>query len=98
MRPASTQDGDRRTACISSQVGCPVGCRFCASGIGGLEKNLTAGQIVDFRVTRHNTIWNDSTGFSATLTAVPEPATWALMIVGFGGAGAMLRSRRRVAA
>jgi hypothetical protein len=28
-------------------------------------------------------------------TAVPEPATWALMIVGFGGAGAMLRNRRR---
>lgn len=37
---------DRRTACISSQVGCPVGCRFCASGLGGLDGNLTAGQIV----------------------------------------------------
>jgi 23S rRNA (adenine2503-C2)-methyltransferase len=37
----------RRTACISSQVGCPVGCTFCASGLGGLEKNLTAGQIVE---------------------------------------------------
>jgi 23S rRNA (adenine2503-C2)-methyltransferase len=38
---------DRRTACISSQVGCPVGCRFCASGIGGLDGNLTAGQIIE---------------------------------------------------
>ena len=38
---------DRRTACISSQVGCPVGCRFCASGIGGLEGNLSAGRIVE---------------------------------------------------
>lgn len=37
----------RRTACISSQVGCPVGCRFCASGLGGLEGNLSAGQIVE---------------------------------------------------
>lgn len=37
----------RRTACISSQVGCPVGCRFCASGIDGLDGNLTAGQIVE---------------------------------------------------
>lgn len=37
----------RRTACISSQVGCPVGCRFCASGIGGLGGNLTAGQILE---------------------------------------------------
>ncbi len=36
----------RNTACISSQVGCPVGCRFCASGIDGLSGNLTAGQIV----------------------------------------------------
>jgi 23S rRNA (adenine2503-C2)-methyltransferase len=40
-------DGDRRTACVSSQVGCPVGCRFCASGIGGVKKNLTASQIVE---------------------------------------------------
>jgi 23S rRNA (adenine2503-C2)-methyltransferase len=37
----------RRTACISSQVGCPVGCKFCASGLGGLDRNLTAGQIVE---------------------------------------------------
>jgi len=38
---------DRRTACVSSQIGCPVGCRFCASGIGGLDGNLTAGRIVE---------------------------------------------------
>jgi len=38
---------DRKTACISSQVGCPVGCRFCASGLGGLEGNLTAGRIIE---------------------------------------------------
>ncbi|MFW6335936.1 MAG: 23S rRNA (adenine(2503)-C(2))-methyltransferase RlmN [Phycisphaeraceae bacterium] len=37
----------RQTACISSQVGCPVGCRFCASGLGGLERNLVAGRIVE---------------------------------------------------
>src|SRR3954469_3468129 len=40
-------DGDRRTACISSQVGCPVGCKFCASGMNGVKGNLTAGQIVE---------------------------------------------------
>lgn len=40
-------DDDRRTACISTQVGCPVGCHFCASGIGGLERQLTAGQVVE---------------------------------------------------
>jgi 23S rRNA (adenine2503-C2)-methyltransferase len=38
---------DRRTACISSQVGCPVGCKFCASGMGGLDANLSAGRIVE---------------------------------------------------
>lgn len=40
-------EADRFTACVSSQVGCPVGCRFCASGLGGLQRNLSAGQIVE---------------------------------------------------
>jgi len=46
-RQGGNSDTPRRTACISSQVGCPVGCRFCASGLGGLDGNLTAGQIVE---------------------------------------------------
>lgn len=33
--------------CISSQAGCRMGCRFCASTIGGLCRNLTAGEIID---------------------------------------------------
>jgi 23S rRNA (adenine2503-C2)-methyltransferase len=45
MIPA--MDTDRRTACISSQIGCPVGCKFCATGIGGLDGNLSAGRIVE---------------------------------------------------
>jgi len=40
-------DPDRFTACISSQVGCPVGCRFCASGLTGLDHNLSTGRIVE---------------------------------------------------
>lgn len=40
-------DGDRRTACVSSQVGCPVGCKFCASGLNGVKGNLSPGQIVE---------------------------------------------------
>src|SRR5579859_3864418 len=40
-------DADRRTACISSQVGCPVGCKFCASGMNGVKGNLRADQIVE---------------------------------------------------
>lgn len=35
------------TACISSQAGCRMGCAFCASGMNGLERNLTAGEMVD---------------------------------------------------
>ena len=38
---------DRITVCASSQVGCPVGCLFCATGAMGLERNLTAAEIVD---------------------------------------------------
>jgi 23S rRNA (adenine2503-C2)-methyltransferase len=37
---------DRVSCCISSQVGCPMGCAFCATGLGGFERNLTAGEIV----------------------------------------------------
>ncbi|HWR50966.1 MAG TPA: 23S rRNA (adenine(2503)-C(2))-methyltransferase RlmN [Bryobacteraceae bacterium] len=36
----------RSTFCISSQVGCPVACRFCLTALMGLERNLTAGEIV----------------------------------------------------
>jgi len=39
-------EGERNTLCISSQVGCPVACRFCLTALMGLERNLTAGEIV----------------------------------------------------
>lgn len=39
-------EGERNTLCISSQVGCPVNCRFCLTALMGLERNLTAGEIV----------------------------------------------------
>jgi len=42
---------DRRTVCLSTQVGCPVGCSFCATGQGGLRRNLSpaeiTGQVLD---------------------------------------------------
>ena len=40
-------EGERTTACISSQAGCPVACVFCASGALGLKRNLTRGEILD---------------------------------------------------
>lgn len=39
-------DEDRTTLCISSQVGCAVDCRFCFTGLLGIKRNLTAGEIV----------------------------------------------------
>ena len=38
---------ERVTLCLSTQVGCPVGCRFCASGVNGLTRNLTAGEMLE---------------------------------------------------
>ncbi|MCB1082014.1 MAG: 23S rRNA (adenine(2503)-C(2))-methyltransferase RlmN [Chlamydiia bacterium] len=39
--------GERRTVCVSSQVGCPARCAFCASGKEGLLRNLTSAEIVE---------------------------------------------------
>jgi 23S rRNA (adenine2503-C2)-methyltransferase len=39
-------DRSRKTICISTQVGCAYGCRFCASGLAGWKRDLTAGEIV----------------------------------------------------
>jgi 23S rRNA (adenine2503-C2)-methyltransferase len=39
-------EGERSTICISTQVGCPVDCKFCLTALLGLERNLTAGEIV----------------------------------------------------
>ncbi len=37
----------RQTVCVSSQVGCAIRCTFCATGVGGWQRNLSAGEIVD---------------------------------------------------
>jgi 23S rRNA (adenine2503-C2)-methyltransferase len=45
--PGLTSRADRHTVCVSTQVGCAYGCKFCASGLNGFRRNLTAGEIVD---------------------------------------------------
>lgn len=72
-------DADRRTACVSSQVGCPVGCKFCASGIGGMKGNLSAGQIVE-QIVRINQILIDPQQPSAT----PAPRITNIVFMGMG--------------
>lgn len=45
--PGLTSRSDRHTVCVSTQVGCAYGCRFCASGLDGFKRNLSAAEIVD---------------------------------------------------
>jgi 23S rRNA (adenine2503-C2)-methyltransferase len=47
IESVSIPEGDRRTLCLSSQVGCAVACRFCASGLDGVIRNLTSGEILE---------------------------------------------------
>lgn len=37
---------DRVSCCVSTQIGCPMGCTFCATGMGGFDRNLTVAEIV----------------------------------------------------
>ena len=47
IEAAYIPDGDRATLCVSSQVGCKMGCLFCMTGKQGFQSNLTAGEIVN---------------------------------------------------
>ena len=52
---------ERRTVCVSSQVGCSVGCPFCATGQQGFERNLSAGEIIEqvlFFIRRFGSLTN----------------------------------------
>ncbi len=40
-------EAERNTLCISTQVGCPIDCKFCATGLMGLKRNLDAGEIIE---------------------------------------------------
>lgn len=48
------QEAGRHTACISTQVGCGMGCVFCASGLNGVARNLTSGEILEQLVRLRN--------------------------------------------
>jgi 23S rRNA (adenine2503-C2)-methyltransferase len=49
----SIPTSERHTVCVSSQVGCAVGCTFCASGLNGVERDLTPGEIA-YQVLHHH--------------------------------------------
>jgi 23S rRNA (adenine2503-C2)-methyltransferase len=65
----------RDTLCISSQVGCPVDCKFCLTALMGLERNLTAGEIVGqvLVVARENGLQPDSAHMNIVMMGMGEP-------------------------
>ena len=66
---------ERDTICISSQVGCPVNCGFCLTALMGLERNLTAGEIVGqvLAVCRDNALLTDGGRLNIVMMGQGEP-------------------------
>jgi 23S rRNA (adenine2503-C2)-methyltransferase len=67
------REGHRRTACISSQVGCAMGCVFCASGIDGVQRNLTAGEILEQLLRLQRTLPGDERLSHIVVMGMGEP-------------------------
>jgi 23S rRNA (adenine2503-C2)-methyltransferase len=68
-------EGERDTICISSQVGCPVDCKFCMTALLGLERSLTAGEIVGqvLLVVRENRLRQDGGRLNIVMMGQGEP-------------------------
>jgi 23S rRNA (adenine2503-C2)-methyltransferase len=65
----------RDTICISSQVGCPVDCKFCLTALMGLERNLTAGEIVGqvLHIARENGLKPSEGRINIVMMGMGEP-------------------------
>jgi 23S rRNA (adenine2503-C2)-methyltransferase len=65
----------RTTLCISSQVGCAVGCAFCFTGLMGARRNLTPGEIVGqvLTIARQRSLWGGKRRAAATAAAKQAP-------------------------
>jgi len=75
LMPEEGPDRKRDTICISSQVGCPVNCQFCLTALMGLERNLTAGEIVGqvLFVMRAHEIATPSDRLNIVMMGMGEP-------------------------
>ncbi|MDP3274638.1 MAG: 23S rRNA (adenine(2503)-C(2))-methyltransferase RlmN [Deltaproteobacteria bacterium] len=71
--PPQRKPPRRVTQCISSQVGCAMGCVFCASGIAGLKRNLTAGEIVAQVLLGRQELDSDEALRNVVLMGMGEP-------------------------
>ncbi len=68
-------EGERSTICISSQVGCPVDCKFCLTALLGLERHLTAGEIAGqvLRVAADNALEANADRVNIVMMGQGEP-------------------------
>jgi 23S rRNA (adenine2503-C2)-methyltransferase len=68
-------EGERSTICISTQVGCPVNCQFCLTALMGLERNLSATEIVGqvLFVMRDNGLRTDASRVNIVMMGMGEP-------------------------
>jgi 23S rRNA (adenine2503-C2)-methyltransferase len=68
-------EGERDTICLSSQVGCPVDCKFCMTALLGLERSLTAGEIVGqvLLLARENRLRQDGGRLNIVMMGQGEP-------------------------
>lgn len=67
------REEDRRTVCISSQVGCAMGCVFCASGMLGLMRSLTTGEILEQILRLDRLLPADERITNVVLMGIGEP-------------------------
>lgn len=66
-------DAGRATACISTQVGCGMGCVFCASGLNGVARNLSPGEILEQLVRLRNLLPGDGRLTHIVVMGMGEP-------------------------
>ena len=62
---------DRHTLCVSTQVGCAYGCKFCASGLDGWKRNLTPDEIVEQVLAIERNVTSDASRVAETETPSP---------------------------
>src|SRR5262249_55111867 len=67
------REPDRRTVCVSTQVGCGMGCVFCASGLNGMVRNLTAVEILEQLVHARNLLPADERLTHVVVMGMGEP-------------------------
>lgn len=67
------RDPGRRTVCISTQVGCAMGCVFCASGLRGVKRNLTPAEIFEQVLVLHRLMADDEKITNIVVMGIGEP-------------------------